>query len=123
MSTDGCASTIFFFERRHPADLGAREISGFVPPLAVDLKVSASTQTRVLSALPFLYREVLALPIVWVDEVEPAKKSNRRRTAPAHVGRRQGRQGPRHGAADAPLVEPLGRQLGRARAFQESGPA
>jgi integron integrase len=39
--------------------------------------VVASTQTQTLSALLFLYREVLALPIGWVDDVERAKKPKR----------------------------------------------
>ena len=66
---------ILFCGKRHPADLGAREVSAFISHLAVGRKVSASTQT--LSALLFLYREVLALPIGWVDDVERAKKPRR----------------------------------------------
>jgi integron integrase len=68
---------ILFFEKRHPADLGAAEVSAFVSHLAVGRNVSASTQTQALSALLFLYREVLALPIGWVDDVERAKKPKR----------------------------------------------
>ncbi len=68
---------ILFCGKRHPAELGAREVSAFVSHLAVVRKVSASTQTQALSALLFLYREVLALPIGWVDDVERAKKPKR----------------------------------------------
>jgi hypothetical protein len=53
---------ILFFGKRHPAGLGAREVSAFVSHLAVGRKVSASTRTQALSALLFLYREVLASP-------------------------------------------------------------
>jgi integron integrase len=68
---------ILFCGKRHPAELGAREVSAFISHLAVGRKVSASTQTQALSALLFLYREVLALPIGWVDDVERAKKPKR----------------------------------------------
>ena len=68
---------ILFFGKRHPAELGAKEVSAFVSHLAVERKVSASTQTQALSALLFLYREVLALPIGWVDDVERAKRPKR----------------------------------------------
>ncbi len=44
---------------RHPRELGAQEIGRFVTELAVRRQVSASTQTQALSALIFLYREVL----------------------------------------------------------------
>ena len=46
---------------RHPRELGAQEIGRFVTELAVRRQVSASTQTQALSALIFLYREVLHL--------------------------------------------------------------
>lgn len=68
---------ILFFEKHHPSELGAAEVSTFISHLAVERKVSASTQTRALPALLFLYREVLALPIGWVDDVERAKKPKR----------------------------------------------
>jgi integron integrase len=68
---------ILFFEKRHPAELGAADVSAFVSYLAVERKVAASTQSQALSALLFLYREVLALSIGWVDDVERAKKPKR----------------------------------------------
>jgi integrase len=66
-----------FFEKRHPSELGAAEVSAFISHLAVERKVVASPQTQALSALLFLYREVLALPIGWADDVERAKKPKR----------------------------------------------
>jgi integron integrase len=68
---------ILFFDKRHPAELGAKEISAFLSHLAVGRNVAASTQNQALSALLFLYREVLALPIGWVDDVERAKRPKR----------------------------------------------
>jgi integron integrase len=68
---------ILFFDKRHPQELGAKDVSAFVSHLAVERRVAASTQSQALSALLFLYREVLALPIEWVDDVERAKKPKR----------------------------------------------
>lgn len=68
---------ILFFDRRHPSELGAREVSAFVTHLATSRRVAASTQSQALSALLFLYREVLDVPIEWVDDVERAKAPQR----------------------------------------------
>lgn len=65
---------ILFHGKRHPRDLGRSEISEFLSNLAVERKVSASTQTQALSALLFLYRHVLRQPFEWLDQVERAKK-------------------------------------------------
>lgn len=50
---------IFFFDTRHPDEMGEPEIVAFISDLATKKKVSASTQTQALSALIFLYRHVL----------------------------------------------------------------
>jgi integron integrase len=68
---------ILFSDKRHPSELGAQDVSAFISHLAVERKVAASTQTQALSALLFLYREVLGLPIGWVDDVERAKRPKR----------------------------------------------
>lgn len=68
---------ILFSDKRHPSELGPREISAFVSHLAVGRNVSASTQNQALSALLFLYREVLGVPVEWVDDVERAKRPKR----------------------------------------------
>jgi len=65
---------VVFHGRRHPAELGAEEIGAFLTDLAVGREVAASTQNQALSALVFLYREVLKLPLAWVDEFTPAKR-------------------------------------------------
>jgi integron integrase len=95
---------ILFCGKRHPAELGAREVSAFISHLAVGRKVSASTQTQALSALPFLYREVLALPIGWVDDVERAKKPKR---LPVVFTREEARAVPSHLRAEAWLMASL----------------
>ena len=52
---------------RHPADVGVREIVAFLSSLVVERKVSASTQNQATSALLFLYRSVLGVPMAWPD--------------------------------------------------------
>jgi integron integrase len=48
-----------FHGRRHPREMGSSEVNAFLNHLAVDLQVSASTQNQALSALLFLFRELL----------------------------------------------------------------
>ena len=60
--------------KRHPAILGATEITAFLTSLAVERRVSPSTQTQALSAILFLYREVLQLDLPWLDDVVRAKR-------------------------------------------------
>jgi integron integrase len=52
---------------RHPRDLGAPEVEAFLTHLAVARRVSASTQNQALSALLFLYRDVLKIELGDVD--------------------------------------------------------
>ena len=68
---------IFFHDKRHPADMGAPEVTRFLSSLAVEGKVAASTQNQALSALLFLYREVLAVDLPWMDEIVRAKRPQR----------------------------------------------
>ena len=48
-----------FHALRHPREMGSDEVNAFLSHLAVDLNVSPSTQNQALSALLFLYRELL----------------------------------------------------------------
>jgi integron integrase len=50
---------ILFHKKRHPKDMGPAEVEAFLTHLAVEGNVAASTQNQALSALLFLYREVL----------------------------------------------------------------
>src|SRR5207253_8005021 len=50
---------IYFSGKRHPAGMGEAEVTAFLNHLAVERKVSAGTQNQALSALLFLYKEVL----------------------------------------------------------------
>ncbi|KFN48683.1 integron integrase [Arenimonas composti] len=63
--------------RRHPRELGQREVEAFLSLLAVRGKVAASTQNQALSALLFLYREVLRVELPWMENVIRAKRPAR----------------------------------------------
>ena len=65
---------ILFHDKRHPRDMGAPEVASFLSHLAVQHGVSASTQNQAKAAIQFLYREVLELPLPWLDEVVRAKR-------------------------------------------------
>ena len=65
---------IFFHDKRHPADMGSAEVTAFLTSLAVRDKVAASTQNQALSALLFLYREVLDVDLPWLEDVVRAKR-------------------------------------------------
>ena len=67
---------ILFHQKRHPKDMGAPEVKAFLTHLAVERQVAASTQNQALSALLFLYREVLNQPLSGIDAVrarQPAR--------------------------------------------------
>jgi integron integrase len=65
---------IRFHELRHPRQMAEAEVSAFLTHLARDGAVAASTQNQALSALLFLYKEVLKQEIGWLDSVERAKR-------------------------------------------------
>jgi integron integrase len=54
---------ILFHHKRHPAEMGVDEIQTFLTDLAVNKHVASSTQNQALSALLFLYRNVLKMEI------------------------------------------------------------
>ncbi len=68
---------ILFHGKRHPAEMGAAEVTRFLTSLAVDGNVAASTQNQALSALLFRYRDVLEQHLPWLDHVVRAKGAQR----------------------------------------------
>ena len=64
---------IIFQNKRHPNDMGAPEIQAFLMHLAAERNLAASTQNQALSAILFLYREVLH------KEVDPILLSSAKR--------------------------------------------
>jgi integron integrase len=63
--------------RRHPRQLGEREVEAFLSLLASEGNVAAATQNQALSALLFLYREVLGVQLPWMDNIKRAKRPQR----------------------------------------------
>ena len=68
---------IYFHNKKHPAEMGEAEISAFLTYLAVTKNVTASTQNQALSALLFLYKQVLGTELAWLDDVTRAKRPSR----------------------------------------------
>ena len=68
---------VAFHGRKHPRHLGPEHVTAFLSSLAIDRNVSASTQNQALSALPFLYRNVLAVELPWLNEISRAKRPRR----------------------------------------------
>jgi integron integrase len=68
---------VTFHGRRHPRNLGASEVELFLTHLAVDRKVSASTQNQALQALLFLYCQVLDVDLPWLENVTRAVRPRR----------------------------------------------
>ena len=67
---------ILFHNKRHPQEMGGPEIERFLTHLAVEGRVSASTQTQALCALLFLYKYVLKIDLPSLDAVR-AKRPKR----------------------------------------------
>jgi len=57
--------------------MGAAGVEAFLSHLAVDGNVAASTQNQALSALLFLYRDVLGVDLPWMSEVIRAMRPAR----------------------------------------------
>ena len=62
---------------RHPRDMGREEIEAFLAMLANERRVAASTHNQALSALLFLYREVLGVDLPWLDSVQRPRTPKR----------------------------------------------
>jgi integron integrase len=60
---------IRFSGLQHPRTLGVREVERFLSHLATEGRVAASTHKQALSAILFLYREVLSIDLPWMQEI------------------------------------------------------
>jgi integron integrase len=67
---------VLFHNKRHPREMGATEIEQFLTHLALNENVAASTQNQALSAILFLYRDVLHQDLGNINAVR-AKKPKR----------------------------------------------
>ena len=68
---------ILFHHKRHPREMGKPEIECYLTYLANDYGVSASTHHQALSALLFLYKEVLGIDLPWLDEIHRPNRTKR----------------------------------------------
>lgn len=75
---------IYYHNKKHPADMGKKEIEKFLTYLAVDRKVAASTQNQAFCALLFLYEKVLNLDVFSQIDAMRAKKPERLPTVLSH---------------------------------------
>ena len=82
---------IIYHNKRHPKDMGAKEIAEFLTFLTTDRKVSASTQNQALNALVFVYKNVLKISLDDLDfdlfeiTVRAGKGDNDRRALLPHL--------------------------------------
>jgi integron integrase len=65
---------ILFHDKKHPKDMGKSEVEQFLTFLAVKRKIASSTQNQALSAILFMYKEVLRHELPWLNNVTRAKK-------------------------------------------------
>lgn len=63
--------------KRHPREMSGPEVERFLTHLATVRRVSASTQNQALSALLFLYREVLGIELPWLENIVRARRAAR----------------------------------------------
>ncbi|MEW5862230.1 MAG: phage integrase N-terminal SAM-like domain-containing protein [Pseudomonadota bacterium] len=68
---------IYFTGKRHPLSVGEPEVTAFLNHLAAERRVAASTQNQALSALLFLYKEVLGQELGWLDGLQRATRPPR----------------------------------------------
>ena len=72
--TDWIRRYILFHRKRHPDEMGEKQIAEFLTYLAVEKHVAASTQNQALSALLFLYQQVLDRKLDFIDKIERVKR-------------------------------------------------
>ena len=68
---------ILYHNKRHPSEMGAVEVTTYLSYLSDKGGVSAATHGQALSALLFLYKEVLGVHLPWLDGLHRPKKSAR----------------------------------------------
>ena len=78
---------IFFHHKRHPLDMGVKEIEAFLTHLAVREKVAASTQNQAFNAILFLYRRVLGVSLE--DKNISAIRATRKKNIPVVLTREE----------------------------------
>ncbi len=75
---------ILFHGKRHPESMGSQDIEVFLDYLAVEKQVAASTQNQALSAILFLFKEVLRIDPGWISSSKRAKRPQKIPTVFSH---------------------------------------
>ncbi|MDH3289101.1 MAG: integron integrase [Betaproteobacteria bacterium] len=65
---------IYFSGKRHPAEMGATEVTAFLNHLVAQRHVASATQNQALAALLFLYRQALGQALPWLNGLDRAKR-------------------------------------------------
>jgi integron integrase len=68
---------IRFHGLRHPETMGGIEVEAFLTHLACERNVSASTHRQALSAILFLYKDVLKIELPWMAEISRPRTQQR----------------------------------------------
>lgn len=68
---------ILFHRKRHPRDLSSEDLAAYFNHLSTTRCVSASTHTQALSAIVFLYKHVLEMPLEHLDGLVRPSRSRR----------------------------------------------
>jgi len=76
---------ILYHDKRHPREMAEEEVTQFLTYLARDRNVASSTQNQALSALLFLYKDVLKQEIGWLKNVERARRPAKLPVVLAHA--------------------------------------
>lgn len=66
---------VLHFKKRHPGEMGAREVEAFLTYLAAERNLAASTQNQAPNALVFLYKEVLRMPLDTLQALRAKEKT------------------------------------------------
>ncbi|MGA8266085.1 MAG: integron integrase, partial [Ignavibacteriaceae bacterium] len=65
---------IFFHGKKHPAEMGQKEIKEFLNHLAVKGNVASSTQNQALHGILFLYKNILNKDIGWIENIKKVSR-------------------------------------------------
>ena len=75
---------VIYHQMRHPRDMGRSEVESYLSHLVNVGRVAQSTHHQALSALLFLYKEVLNIELPWLDELDRPTKPKRLPVALTH---------------------------------------
>lgn len=66
-----------YHDLRHPREMGGPQVEAFLDHLASERQVSSSTHNQALSALLFLYGEVLGVELPWMGDINRPRRPRR----------------------------------------------